>query len=308
MILYAPAKVNLYLEIKKRRKDGYHNIETLFEKIDIFDKVTLNPLRARETKIKIYPRNSNIPEGPGSLIFRAVELFRKYYNVDKGVSVKVHKRIPVAAGLGGGSSDAAAVLLGLNRLWKVSANEKELSELGKELGADIPFFIRKASFAIGKGIGDKIKTLNWRIRLWHLIVSPPRELLSGDIYKECGGSPYYSLTKKLPLTKIMSPATAGEALIKLALFKRNDLEKAALSKEPMSKRVKGTLKKLGASFVMVSGSGPTVFGLFGARNEAARFKRLLLRSLPETKKKLWRIFIASTLQHCEGGDHGDYGN
>ncbi len=285
MILYAPAKVNLYLRVLGRHSDGYHDIETVFEKIALFDRIILNPLR--NGSVKIFCDSPNVPTGKQSLIRKTVDILRKEKGISKGAEIKVFKKIPIAAGLGGGSSDAASILKGLKRLWGVSLSQRRLAELGKKLGADVPFFLRNYSFASGRGRGDVIKKLGWKKKFWHLIVNPPVKLLSKDVYMSLGK------TEKI---------RAGTVFPRIFRRKNgiypyfsNDLEKAVFQKAPLVHRLKKALIEIGAEYSLVSGSGPSVFSLFEKRKEAIRAKKLLVKHFPAAKRRGWRFFTVSTL-------------
>ena len=162
MIIDAPAKINLYLKVLSKRDDGYHEIETVFERLALFDKITLRSLKNNE--IKVSCDNLGVPTGKNGLAYRAAGLLKSKFGITKGIGVKIVKRIPIAAGLGGGSSDTACILTGLNRLWKLGLGTDELSGLGKRLGADVPFFIGNFSFAAGKGRGDEITPIRWPLK------------------------------------------------------------------------------------------------------------------------------------------------
>jgi len=268
MILYAPAKVNLHLRVLGKRPDGYHEIETVFERIALFDKITLRSLK--KNRIEISCDNPGVPKGKSNLAYRAAALLRDEFGITKGVGIRIVKRIPIAAGLGGGSSDAACILTGLNRFWRLGLSVGELSMLGKKLGADVPFFIGNASFAAGKGRGDEITPIRWRKKFFHLLITPPVKLLSGDIYRA------YKKKKRA------------------RLFISNDLEEAALKKSQLVAKLKNALKEIGLIHSLVSGSGPSVFSLFMKRKEAVRAKVALKRCFPFVKNKGWKIFIVPT--------------
>lgn len=272
MTVEVPAKLNLYLKVLGKRKDGYHNIETVFERIALFDRIVLRSLK--NGKIKIFSDHPEVPVGRAGLVYKTINLLREKLRVSEGAEVKIFKRIPVAAGLGGGSSDAASILMGLNKLWKLSLKMPVLVELGKTLGGDVPFFLKRCSFAAAKGRGDEITPLGWKAKFWHLVISPPLKLLSKDIYTE------YRRKGRLS-------ATANSIT--------NDLEGAVLKKAPVVARLKGALRNMGLTHSLVSGSGPSVFSLFRKRKEAMRAKKLLIERFPIVKDKGWQIFIVSTL-------------
>ena len=272
MILNAPAKVNLYLKVLGKRRDGYHNIETVFERINLFDRITLRSLK--DDKIKIFSDHPDVPLGKTGLIHRTISLLKKELHISKGVEARIFKRIPIAAGLGGGSSDAASILVGLNKLWKLSLDLSDLTEFGKKLGSDIPFFLKRCSFAAAREKGDEIVPLDWKTKFWHLLISPPVRSLSKDVYKD------YSARKRSQTKRN---------------FITNDLEDVVLKKTPVVTRLKNALKKIGLTHSLVSGSGPSVFTLFANRKEALRAKELLVKHFPLVRDKGWQIFIVSTL-------------
>ena len=268
MILYAPAKLNLYLRVLGKRKDGYHNIETVFEKIALFDKIIINP--ANTNRIKIFCDHPGVPVDKKSLLYRTIDVLRKKAGIKKGAEVKVFKKIPIAAGLGGGSSDAAALLKGLNRLWKASLSMGELLEISKPLGADIPFFVTRHSCAAARGIGDEISPFDLGERFWHLVITPPVKLLSRDVYRENKEQSGYS------------------GLL------QNDLEKTVLKKAPIVIKLKKALKNIGIDS-LVSGSGPSVFSIFEKRKEAFGAREALTRRFPVINDKGWQTFVVPTL-------------
>ena len=213
MVLHAPAKINLYLRVLNKRPDGYHSIETLFERVALCDRIVLRPLKS--DVIRIFCDHPGVPTGKAGLMHRAVDALKKAYDIRKGVEVRISKEIPVAAGLGGGSSDAAAVLLGLNRLWKISPGTRHLVNIARRLGADIPFFLGRSSFAIAVERGDDVKALRWAMpKFWHLLVCPPVKVLSKDVYG------MYSPT-----------------FVVQSQFLYNDLEPAIIKKEPVVENV-----------------------------------------------------------------------
>ena len=266
MVIYAPAKVNLCLKVLGKRPDGYHNIETLFERIALSDKIVLRPLKTGE--IKLFCDHPDVPLDKDSLIYRTVALFKKRKNTPEGVEVKIFKKIPIAAGLGGGSSDAASVLTGLNKLWKPSLRLPALLKFGGRLGADIPFFLKNCSFAAAKGKGDEIMPLDWKIKFWHLLISFPIKLLSKDVYA--------AYTDKISSSL-------------------NDLEGIVLEKAPVVAKFKNALKSMGLPGSVVSGSGPSIFSLFVNRKGAIGAKELLMRRFPLAREKGCQIFVVPTL-------------
>ncbi len=306
MILYAPAKVNLHLIILGKRPDGYHNINTIFERVALFDKIVLRSLPGqkihtrgcRGNKTKISSDNPLVPTGKTSLIHRTISSLKSYAKVSRGIEVKIYKKIPIAAGLGGGSSDAASVLLGLNKMWNLGLKFPALCKIGKDLGADIPFFLSEKRYAVAKARGDEIKPLKWRAKFWHLLVFPPVRLLAKDVYAAYAKTSKKDrmwLTKDACLNKIVAPSTSLAAYCGIKRFLKNDLESVVLKKEPIVRALKNALKAIGLKNSLVSGSGPSVFTLFENRKEAEGAKETLLERFPFAKNKGWKIFVVSTV-------------
>ncbi len=291
MIVYAPAKVNLCLRVLGKRPDGYHNIETVFERIALSDKIVLRSLK--NDKIKLFCNHPDVPLDKDSLIYRTIDLFKKRKQVTGGIEVKIFKRIPIASGLGGGSSDAASILMGLNKLWKPFLSLPVLLEFGKKLGADVPFFLKDCSFAAARGRGDEIMPLGWKIRFWHLLISPSVKLLSKDIYDA------YKMSLRTPkgqsnlvrdcFVGLRPPRNDGSSEL------TNDLERGVLGKAPLVVKFKNALKNIGLTHSLVSGSGPSIFSLFARRKEAIGAKELLIERFPLAREKGCQIFIVPTL-------------
>ncbi len=180
----APAKVNLFLKVLSKRKDSYHNILTLLERISLADKIKISKI----LKGIIVKSDKLITRNPkDNLVYRAAEMILKHGRIKSGVKIEIKKRIPIAAGLGGGSSDAAAVLIGLNKLFRLRLNNNTLSGFGKKLGADVPFFILNTPFAIGRSKGDVLKTVHSKSRFWHLLIYPGFKMATKDVYKAFHG-------------------------------------------------------------------------------------------------------------------------
>lgn len=290
----APAKLNLYLKVLRKRADGYHDIETLFERIDIFDKIIVS---STKDGIDIKCDNPSVPTEKGSLCYRAVELMRKKISAKggktaSGAAIKIEKHIPVAAGLGGGSSDAASILKALNNLWSLKLKREELMEMAGFLGADVSFFLADASFAIGTGRGDRIKPVNYAKSFWHAVISPNITLLSGEIYKLYSETHPLNLTITGSVDRILPPTLNISNIGRLKPLLHNDLESIVLSREPLIKDIKNTLGTGNGENSLVSGSGPSVFCLHETRKEALKAKENCLRCFPDSKG--WSAYITKT--------------
>lgn len=286
----SPAKINLYLKVLNKRRDGYHNIETLFERISLSDKIVLEDRSDR--RIKVSCDNPALPRGPLNLAYRSAKLLRDKFNLQRGVEIRIAKRIPVGSGLGGGSANAASVLTGLNELWGLHRSRDELAGLGAEIGSDVPFFIYNVAFACASGKGDRIMPLEGLKgkRLWHILVVPRLKVMTPVVYKAWDRLRKAALTRPAGSVKIFASVLKRRApdFSGCALF--NSLEQVTLSLHPQVSYVKDKLVQLGLRSVLMSGSGPAVFGMVSSRKEAQSFKRRL-----ERENRSWRVFAVHTL-------------
>jgi len=285
LTLKSYAKVNLYLQVLNRRKDGFHNLKTLFERIDLCDSIILKARRDR--KIRIISDSAEVPKDETNLCCRAAALLRDRFRPDCGVDITLIKHIPVAAGLGGGSSNAAAVLVGLNRLWKLGISVNTLDRFAAKIGSDAPFFVHDAPFASGSGRGERVKPLSGltRVRFWHIIVVPRIKVSTPLIYRKW--DEFSGLTPPKYNVKILTSALKETTVAGLSRYVYNSLEPVTAGLYQEVGAVKDTLEKYGLKTILMSGSGPAVFGIVPSRKEA-----LLLRS--KIRNRSWRTFIART--------------
>jgi len=311
LVFNSYAKLNLYLEVLSKRKDGYHNIKTIFERIGLCDQIVLKV--RKDKKINLTSDSPGLPrDNSKNLAYRSAELLQTRLNLDKGVDIQIIKRIPVAAGLGGGSSNAATVLMGLNKLWRLNLSRERLVGFAREIGSDVPFFIYNCPFAQGSGRGSNIKPLKFlkNLRIWHILVVPQKRVLTAKIYKQWDEKKtrltpldrHGILDKNRYLTGLTRPGydvkilnsalrKKDSALIGEALF--NSLEAVTLAMYPQVKRIKEKLKELGLKSILMSGSGPAVFGIASSRKEAARLCRQL-KGVFKEEGSLWRVFATRT--------------
>ena len=261
MRLRAPAKLNLYLRVLGERADGYHEIETLFERIDLADELTFeDDLR----ELALTCSDPTLSCGEDNLVLKAARLLRSTSGVAHGARVHLLKRIPIAAGLGGGSSDAAATLLGLNRLWNLGLQPSQLQPLAAQLGSDVPFFLSEALFAIGRGRGEICESLASVPPLAHVLVVPRERLSTNDIYRafaQRGDGAQIGLTAPRPSLTMVAHALRNGSLGELAKGLWNDLEPVAIRRCPVIANIQSHLLACGALGSRLSGSGPSVFGL-----------------------------------------------
>ncbi len=292
----SPAKINLFLNVLFKREDGYHEIETVLQAIDIHDEVIL---RDRKEGIKIICQKAGVPEGKGNLAYQAAESLLRETHLNRGVEIEIKKEIPVAAGLGGGSSNAAAVLIGLRELWNLRSLTKErLQSLAEKLGMDVPFFI-KGGRALGKGRGEKLVPLIGWEPFWLTLVIPDLKVSTAWAYQSLS----LGLTRKRKRIKINTgrgsfpmphPGTWSGKDYRSILH--NKLEEVTEKEYPQVRRVKEKLRALGGA-VLMSGSGPAVFGIFPERQQAERAGAIMEEEhrgekKPESGKE--EVYVAKT--------------
>lgn len=259
----APAKINLLLDVLRKREDGYHEVEMVMTMVDLADRLELEELPG--DRIVLSSQAGFIPTGEKNLAFQAARLIKERYRVSKGVYMRLDKRIPVAAGLAGGSSDAAAALRGLNRLWGLGLSMRELEALGAELGSDVPFCVRGGT-AVARGRGEALESIPAPPQCWVILAKPPINVSTSDVYgalKANELAEHPSLENMLRAIRSSSFAGVCEAM-------GNVLETVTLSRYPEVRQIKECMMKLGADGVLMSGSGPTVFGLVGRETKITR--------------------------------------
>ncbi|OME75812.1 4-(cytidine 5'-diphospho)-2-C-methyl-D-erythritol kinase [Paenibacillus sp. FSL A5-0031] len=250
----APAKINLLLDVLRKRDDGYHEVEMIMTMVDLADRLEMEEL-PRDTII-ISSQVGYIPLDEKNLAFQAARLIKDRYDVKQGVYIHLDKKIPVAAGLAGGSSDAAAALRGLNRLWKLEIPEDELCKLGAELGSDVPFCVTGGT-AIARGRGEKLEHIANPPQCWVVLAKPPINVSTADVY----GRFRANELKEHPSISNMVGALERGSFADICEGLGNVLEKVTLDVHPEVMQLKESMIRLGADGVLMSGSGPTVFGL-----------------------------------------------
>ncbi|MDY6852466.1 MAG: 4-(cytidine 5'-diphospho)-2-C-methyl-D-erythritol kinase [Thermodesulfobacteriota bacterium] len=247
----APAKLNLYLSVVGRRPDGYHLLETLMVKLDLADSLVMT---RREAGISLRVNGADLPSDKGNLVFQAAQAFFKASGFLPGVELTLEKRIPVAAGLGGGSSDAAAALKGLNELFGRPLNRERLAAIGLNLGADVPFFLYPGPAAWAKGIGERLHPAS-PPPLYFLLVNPGWPLSTAWVFNNFKLKLTNRRVNHINFTVNERSFTNGQGL-------RNDLETVVLPRFPELALIKKSLLEAGALGTLMTGSGPTVFGVF----------------------------------------------
>jgi len=278
MKIHSPAKINLFLKITGKRPDGYHDLITLMCCIDLYDTISI---AFNAKKISVICNNPKVPEDKTNLAHSAATLFLKSLNKQECVEICINKNIPVGAGLGGGSSNAASVLLGLNHYYGSPFSQEELMSMGQSIGADVPFFIFKKP-AIASGIGENLEAYEGLTPYKILLIYPGFSVSTTKVYNNFN----------LGLTKIKKKhnfhlSKNQEFNIEYHLY--NDLEKVTASWYPDIIAVKEALLRHGARGALMTGSGPTIFGLFSNTEKAQSANYSL------SKNKKWELFLADML-------------
>ncbi len=269
-VVEAPAKLNIHLTITARRPDGYHELISVMVPVSLADRIEVQA--GPGEGIELYCSGRPVPGDETNLVWQAARAFLSKSGLRHGVSIRLHKEIPVAAGLGGGSSDAAAVLIGLNEAWPGRLKAADLYETALELGADVPFFL-SAVPSLVRGIGEDLESLDYWPDLWYVLVNPPVAISTAWVYRQVE----IGLTR--PEKDYIFKALNQDTFSVFDLLE-NDLEHVTEPRFPVVTRIKEALLEAGAEGALMTGSGPTVFGVFRAKSEAeAAAKRLILQDL-----------------------------
>jgi len=269
------AKINLGIEILGKRDDGYHELRTLLQSIDFYDELIFKT--APENHILLRGNDPDVPWDNRNLIYQAVQLIQQKVGVFSGLDIHVNKNIPPGSGLGGGSSNAAMTLFALNQLWDLRLRETEMFDLAKELGADVPFFL-KGGLCLGTGRGDALSPLKETIQCFCLLIIPNFSILTGDIYQRYQAS----LTSGHKESKIIEFLERRD----FSLL-NNGLEETVFKRYPQLKPIKTLLYSLGAEMSQVSGTGSAVFGIFSEKKKAEL-------AVGEIRKR-YTVFLVNTL-------------
>lgn len=256
----AYAKINLALDVLRKREDGYHDIKMIMQQIDLYDTVTCEIIE--ENEILIESEAQYVPSNERNIAYKAAKLLKESYGISEGVKISIDKTIPVSAGLAGGSTDAAAVMILLNKLWEINLSKVELMRLGKKIGADVPFCIM-GGCAISEGIGDILTPIKG-VTAYVVLVKPKSGLSTKKIYEK-----FRAENQTLrPNIDQMVRDIEGKTYKDLGLNMMNSLEAVAMELEYDIKKIKILMKKFMPIGAMMSGSGPSVFGLFSSKKNA----------------------------------------
>ncbi len=263
----APAKINLLLRVLRKRPDGYHDLASVMQQISIYDELEYT---LQQEGITLHCPGTDLPTNEQNLIYRAAQTIFNHTGYRNGVEIVLNKSIPSAAGLGGGSSDAATTLMTLNDLCSLGLSKTELIKLGAKLGADVPFFIFGRS-AFATGIGDKLQTLPDLPQINMVLINPTFPLSTKTVYENLN----LALTKKKNNYSIPRFYALGDVIREL----HNDLEAVSLKMHPELNDLKQMLMKEGALGALMSGSGPTLFGIFADEKSAKEAREAILKKV-----------------------------
>lgn len=277
----SPAKINLFLEILSKRADGYHNIQTVFQKISLCDEVRIRV--SDRQGITVTCSAPDIPSGADNLAYRAADLLLKKYRLQTGVSIEIEKNIPAGAGLGGGSSNAAATLMGLDRMFELNMDTADYIDLSLNIGADVAFFTMNSATALASGTGETLHPFTLNIPVWIAVIFPGFGVSTAWAYKTYSRK-YNLLTKHKKNSILNSSINTIEQLVSIL---HNDFEEIVWDAHPEIKTLKQRLVETGARGALMSGSGSSVFGVFDSRHQAEQCLEQLL-----SENSNWKGFVA----------------
>ena len=261
--LKALAKINLGLDVVRRREDGYHEVRMIMQTIQLYDRLDIK--RTQEPGIQIQTNLSFLPVNENNLIYKAAKLLMDEFSITDGVSVKLDKRIPVAAGMAGGSTDAAAMLIGVNRLFSLGLTKRQLMERGVQIGADVPYCIMRGT-ALAEGIGEALSPLPPMVKCPVLIAKPSISVSTKFVYQNLKLD---DTTIHPDIDRLIDDIKAKN-LHDIAAHMGNVLETVTIPNYPVIDEIKKDMLSNGAVGAMMSGSGPTVFGLFDDEDTAKK--------------------------------------
>ena len=274
--LKSRAKINLSIDVLGKRQDGYHLVEMIMQTIDLYDLIEIN--EKDNDQITIKSTSDEIPLDCNNLVYKAANLIKKTFNINKGVEIHIKKNIPVAAGMAGGSSNAAAVLVGLNKLWNLNLSNQQLEKIGLKLGADVPFCINGGA-VLASGIGEELTPIKGLTKDVCILVCKPDLFVSTKEDYECIDSKDID---KRPNNKFLIECLKNEDTRQLAENMFNVLEGVTMDKHPVIQQIKDIMTNNRALGAMMSGSGPTVFGLYENREDAVKCKAILEKQFKQT--------------------------
>ncbi len=262
LFLSASGKINLTLDVLNKRPDGYHNVEMVMQSISLCDEIVLTETSG---EITVKSNSPFVPEDMRNIAMRAAHLVKDTFGISKGIDIKIVKNIPIAAGLAGGSTDCAAVLIGLNKLWDLNLTQDQLIKMGAALGADVPFCIVGGT-SIARGIGEELTVLPPVKDMWFVLVKPDVYVSTADVYRDLE----LDKIKDRPNLKGVIKALHERDYKSLENHMRNVMESVTIRYYPIIGDIKRQLLKQGAAVSLMTGSGPTVYGIFESYSKAQK--------------------------------------
>lgn len=260
----APAKINLGLDVLYRRElDGYHELEMVMSSVDLSDRLTIEELP--ENQIVVETNKAFLPIDKRNNVYQAAAMLKERYGIEQGVKISIEKKIPVAAGLGGGSTDCAAALRGMNRLWNLNLSIDQLIEIGVEIGTDVPYCLHGTTSFIG-GKGEIVRPLKPMPQCWVVLVKPRLSVSTRKIFQKVQDPNQL----QHPDMERLSQAILDEDYEAMLQYMGNSLEDITIPKYPIVQQIKDRMIKYGADIALMSGSGPTVFALCRQHSRAQR--------------------------------------
>ena len=276
--LKAYAKINIGLDVTGKTDNGYHLLKTVMQQVDLYDVITIE--RA-EKGINFSCDSKDVPSDDTNLAVKAAKLMTETYGIKEGVNISLNKNIPVAAGMAGGSTDGAAVIIGMNRVFDLDLTMQEMIDTGVKIGADIPFCIQ-GGCAIAEGIGEKLRELDNRTEMYTLIAKPPINVSTVHVYKTLK----WQEVIHPDMDRVIKGIMAG-SMDDIVAGMGNVLESVTCSEYDIINELKKAMLDIGASGSLMSGSGPTVFGLFKNKEEAMSAEKRLKDLYPD-------VFVKAT--------------
>ncbi len=261
LTLKAMAKINLALDVVRRRDDGYHEVRMIMQTVNLYDTITFR--KTEDPAIVLRSDVDEIPTGPTNLIYKVAALLKAKYNINEGVDIRLQKVIPVAAGMAGGSTDAAAAFVGMNRLFSLGLSEKEMMEMAVLIGADVPYCICGGT-VLAEGIGEILTPLPKAPDCFVVIAKPDIQVSTAYVYQNL----HVAQLEQHPDIDGMIDEINQNNLEGVAKQMENVLETVTIPKHPIIEEIKEELRKKGAIQAMMSGSGPTVFAIFREEDKA----------------------------------------
>ena len=294
-VFHTPAKINLRLKITGLREDGYHELVSIMAPVGLYDRIEMKWHNKGATKITCI--GFSVPDDESNLVFKAIRAFSSHTGMDQGFLIHLTKCIPVAAGLGGGSSDAAGILMALNEIFSYPVSEEKMAEMALELGADVPFFLHGGP-CLARGVGEILEPIQEWPDLWYVIVMPPIAVSTAWVYAEFDKYSSKNTEKdvrEFELTmdqqNCIMPDFRGEKS-QLAQLLENDLERVTIPAFPVIDTIKTLLLQSGADGALMSGSGPSVFGVFQSKGRCFQAKEFI------EAENLGKVFAVEGLMGC----------